>query len=37
MDNIRDDMKEYKMMEDMAQNQSVCHVKIKAGPIQGCL
>ena len=33
LDNIREDMKEYKMTEDMAQNRSVWHVKIKAGPL----
>ena len=35
LDNIREDMKEYKMTEDIAaQNRSVWHVKIKAGPLQ---
>ena len=33
LDNIREGMKEYKMTEDMAQNRSVWHVKIKAGPL----
>ena len=33
LDNMRDDMKEYKMMEDKAQNRSVWHMKIKAGPL----
>ena len=33
LDNIREDRKEYKMTEDMAQNRSVWHVKIKAGPL----
>ena len=33
LDNIREDMKEYKMTEDMTQNRSVWHVKIKAGPL----
>ena len=33
LDNIREDMKEYKMTEDMAQNRNVWHVKIKAGPL----
>ena len=28
-----DDMNEYKMTKDMAQNQSVWHMKIKAGPL----
>ena len=28
-----DDMNEYKMTKDMAQNQIVCHMKIKAGPL----
>ena len=31
LDNIREDMKEYKMTEDMPQNRNVRHVKIKAG------
>ena len=30
---IRDDIKEYNMTEDMAQNRSVGHMKIKAGPL----
>ena len=33
LDNIREDMKEYKMTEDMAQNRSEWHVKIKTGPL----
>ena len=34
LDNIREDMKkEYKVTADMAQNRSVWHVKIKAGPL----
>ena len=33
LDNIREDMKEYKMTEDMAQNRSVWHVKLKADPL----
>ena len=33
LDNISEDMKEYKMTEDMAQNRSVWHVKIKAGSL----
>ena len=39
LDNIREDMKEYNMTEDMAQNRSVWHVKIKVGPLLhgGCL
>ena len=32
-DNIGDDMKEYKMTEDMVQNRSVCHIKTTAGPL----
>ena len=31
--NIRDDMKEYKMTKDMAQNPSVWHMKTKVGPL----
>ena len=31
--NIRDDMKEYKMTEHIAQNRSVWHVKTKAGSL----
>ena len=33
LDNLRDDMKECNMTEDMAQNQSVWHVKTKACPL----
>ena len=33
LDNIRDDMKEYKMTEDMAQDRSVWHMKTKAGSL----
>ena len=33
LDNTREDMKEYKMTEYKAQNRSVWHVKIKAGPL----
>ena len=29
-DNMRDDMKEYQLSEDMAQNRSVWHMKTKA-------
>ena len=31
--NIRDDMKEYKMTKDMAQNRSAWHMKTKAGSL----
>ena len=31
LDNIRDDMKWYKITEDMAQNRSVCHMKTTTG------
>ena len=31
--NIRDDMKDYKMTENMAQNRSVFHMKTKAGTL----
>ena len=30
---ICDDMKEYNMTEEMAENQSVWHMKTKAGPL----
>ena len=33
LENIRDDMTVYKMTEDMAQKQSVWHMKTKAGPL----
>ena len=33
LDNIREDMKEYKMTEDMAQVRSVWRMKTKAGPL----
>ena len=33
IDNIREDMKEYKMTKDMVQNRSVSHIKIKACPL----
>ena len=33
LDNFRDDMKEYKMTKDMAQNRRVWHMKTKAGPL----
>ena len=33
LDNIREDMKEYKMTEDMAQDRSVWRMKTKAGPL----
>ena len=33
LDNIREDMKEYKMTEDMAHDRSVWHVKTKTGPL----
>ena len=33
IDNIRDDMKEYNMTEEMAQDRSVWHMKTKAGPL----
>ena len=33
LDTIWDDMEACKMTEDMAQNQSVWHMKLKAGPL----
>ena len=33
LDNIMDDMKEYKMMKDTAHNRSVSHRKTTAGPL----
>ena len=33
LDNIQDDMKEYNVTEEMAENQSLVHVKIKTPAI----
>ena len=35
LDNIREDIKEYKMREDMAQNRSMWHMKTNAVPLHG--
>ena len=32
-DNIREDIKEYNVTEEMTQNRSVWHMKLKAGPL----
>ena len=33
LDKMREDMKEYNMTEEMTENRSVWHMKIKAGPL----